>query len=50
MTETQIIEDGLKEVSELNTVLLAKKLELEAKLAEEIQTKDGNRSANSLFL
>jgi hypothetical protein len=35
MTETQILEDELKEVRELNSVLLAQKQELEAKLAKE---------------
>jgi hypothetical protein len=35
MTETQILEDELKEVSELNSVLLAQKQELEAKPAKE---------------
>jgi uncharacterized small protein (DUF1192 family) len=49
MTETEILEDELKEVSELNSVLLAQKQKLEAKLAEESHTKDGNHSANSLF-
>jgi hypothetical protein len=34
MTETQILEDDLKEVNELNLFLLAPKHELEAKLAE----------------
>jgi hypothetical protein len=35
MTNTQILEDELKEVGEFNSVLLAQKQELEAKLAEE---------------
>jgi hypothetical protein len=35
MTKTQILEDELKEVGEFNSVLLAQKQELEAKLAEE---------------
>jgi hypothetical protein len=35
MTKMQILEDELKEVSELNSVLLAEKQELEAKLAIE---------------
>jgi hypothetical protein len=35
MTKTQILEDKLKEVGEFNSVLLAQKQELEAKLAEE---------------
>jgi hypothetical protein len=34
MTETQILEDDLKEVNELNLFLLAQKHELEAQLAE----------------
>jgi hypothetical protein len=49
MMETQILEDELKAVNGLNLVLLAQKQELEAKLAEESQTKDGNYSTNSLF-
>jgi hypothetical protein len=35
MTETQVLEDELKEVSKLNSILLAQKQELEAKLAKE---------------
>jgi 7,8-dihydro-6-hydroxymethylpterin-pyrophosphokinase len=35
MTETHILEDELKEVSELNLILLAEKQELETKLAKE---------------
>jgi hypothetical protein len=35
MTETQILEDELKEIGELNSVLLAQKQELKAKLTEE---------------
>jgi hypothetical protein len=42
MTETQILEDELKEAGELNLVHLNEKQELEAKLAEESQGKDGN--------
>jgi hypothetical protein len=49
MTETQILEDELKELSELNSVLLAKKQELEVKLAKESQAKDGNHFTNSSF-
>jgi uncharacterized small protein (DUF1192 family) len=49
MTETQILEDELKEVSKLNSVLLAQKQELEAKMAEESQSKEGKHSTNSLF-
>jgi hypothetical protein len=46
LMETQILEDELKEVSELNSLLLAEKQELEAKLASESQAKDGEYSAN----
>jgi hypothetical protein len=49
MTETQILEDELKEVGELNSVLLAEKQEIEAKLAKESQAKDGNHFIGSLF-
>jgi hypothetical protein len=49
MTETQILEDELKEVCELNSVLLNEKQELEAKLAEESRAKDGNHFPDSLF-
>jgi hypothetical protein len=38
MTETQILEDELKEVGELNSVLFEKQ-ELEAKVAEESRAK-----------
>jgi hypothetical protein len=41
MQETQTFEDELKEVSELNSVLFAQNQELEAKLVEESQVKDG---------
>jgi hypothetical protein len=41
MMETQILEDELKEVSKLNSILLAEKQELETKLAKESQAKDG---------
>jgi hypothetical protein len=40
----------LKEVGKLNSVLLTEKQELEAKLAEESQVKDGNHFTDSLFL
>jgi hypothetical protein len=50
MTETQILEDELKEVGEPNLVLLAQKKELEAKLDEESRAKDGNHFIDSLFL
>jgi hypothetical protein len=49
MTENQILEDELKEVGKLNSVLLAEKQEIEAKLAEESQAKDGNHFTDSLF-
>jgi hypothetical protein len=49
MTKTQILENELKEVGKLNSVLLTEKQELEAKLAEESQAKDGNHFTNSLF-
>jgi folate-dependent phosphoribosylglycinamide formyltransferase PurN len=49
MTETQVLEDELKEVSKLNLVLFAQQQELEAKLVEESLVKDGNYSTNSLF-
>jgi hypothetical protein len=49
MTETQILEDELKEVGQLNSVLLARKQELESKLAKESQAKDGNHFTDSLF-
>jgi hypothetical protein len=35
MIETHILEDQLKDVSDLNSILLAEKQELEAKLAKE---------------
>jgi hypothetical protein len=41
MAETQSFKDKLKEVSELNSVLLAPNQELEIQLAEESQAKDG---------
>jgi hypothetical protein len=49
MMETQILEDKLKDVGELNSVLLTEKQELEAKLAEERRAKDGNHFLDSLF-
>jgi hypothetical protein len=49
MTKTQILEDEMKEVAELNIVLLNKKQELEAKLAEETRSEDGNHFPDSLF-
>jgi hypothetical protein len=47
MTETQVLEDELKEVSNLILVLLAQRQEHEAKLVEESHAKDGNHSINS---
>jgi hypothetical protein len=41
MQEAQAFKDKLKEVGELNSVLYAWNQELEDKLAEESQTKDG---------
>jgi hypothetical protein len=49
MTEIQILEDELKEVGELNSVLLDEKQELEAKRVEESQAKDGNHFPDSFF-
>jgi hypothetical protein len=49
MMETQILKDELKEVGELNSVLLNEKQELEAKLAEESWAKDHNHFPDSLF-
>jgi hypothetical protein len=50
MMETQILEDELKEVSELNSILLVEKQELETKLAKESQAKDGEHPINFLSL
>jgi hypothetical protein len=47
MAETQILEDELKEVGELNSILLKEKLELEDKLVEESWAKDGNHFPDS---
>jgi hypothetical protein len=41
MQEAQAFEDKLKEVGELNSILYAENQELETKLAEEGQLKDG---------
>jgi hypothetical protein len=49
MTETQILEDELKEVGELNSVVLNEKQELKANLADESRAKDGNHFPDSLF-
>jgi hypothetical protein len=50
MTETHLFEDELKEVSQLNLVILAQKLELEAKLVKGNQATNGKNSTDSLFL
>jgi hypothetical protein len=50
MMENQILEDELKEVSELHSPLLAEKQELEAKLANESQAKDSEYLINFLSL
>jgi hypothetical protein len=49
MMETQVLEDELNKVSKLNSVLLAQKQELEAKLAKESQAKDGNNTTTIYF-
>jgi hypothetical protein len=49
LSETQLFEDELKEVSQLNTVLLAHNQELEARLAEESKEKTGKCFTNFLF-
>jgi hypothetical protein len=46
MMETQIFEDELKEVSDLNSLLLDEKQDLEVKLAKESQAKDSEYSIN----
>jgi hypothetical protein len=50
MTKTWILEDELKEVSELNLILLTEKQELEAKLTKESQSKDGKHPIDFLPL
>jgi hypothetical protein len=50
MTETQVLEDELKEVGELNSILLAQKQELEAELDKESHANIGKYSTDSLFL
>jgi hypothetical protein len=50
MMETQILEDDLKEVSELNSILFAEKQELETKWAKESQAKDGEHPINFFYL
>jgi hypothetical protein len=42
MMETQLFEDELKEVSQLNSFLFTWNQELKAQLAEESQAKNGN--------
>jgi hypothetical protein len=42
MQETQTFEDEIKAMIELNSILLAQNEELETKLANEIQSKEGN--------
>jgi hypothetical protein len=42
MQETQTFEDELKAMIELNSILIAWNEELETKLADEIQSKEGN--------
>jgi hypothetical protein len=42
MQETQTFEDELKAMTELNLILLVRNEELETKLANEIQSKEGN--------
>jgi hypothetical protein len=49
LSETQLFEDELKEVSQLNIVLLAHNQELEARLAEESKEKTGKCFTNFLF-
>jgi hypothetical protein len=49
MTETQLFEDELKDMSQLNTILLARSQELEAQLTEESQAKNGKHSTDSGF-
>jgi hypothetical protein len=50
MTETQILEDELKDVGQLNSFLLKEKQELEAELAEESRAKHRNHFPNSFSL
>jgi hypothetical protein len=49
LAETQTFEDELKELSELNEVLLDHNKELEAQLVEEIQAKNGSYSLHPFF-
>jgi hypothetical protein len=47
--ETQAFKDELKEVSEINSVLFDRNQELEAKLTEESQAKDGKTTLSFYF-
>jgi hypothetical protein len=47
MTGAHVLDDELKEVSKLNSVLLVQIQEHEAKVVKESQAKDGNHSINS---
>jgi hypothetical protein len=49
MMKTQLFEDDLKEVSQLHSILLAQKQELDTRLAEESQAKDGKHFINSFL-
>jgi hypothetical protein len=53
MMETRILEDELKEVSELKSILVDEKQELETKLAKESHAKNGEHPIDfflSLYL
>jgi hypothetical protein len=47
MTGAHVLDDELKEVSKLNSVLLVQIQEHEANVVKESQAKDGNHSINS---
>jgi hypothetical protein len=49
MQETQTFEDELKAMIELNSILIAWNEELETKLADEIQSKEGNFLLSSIL-
>jgi hypothetical protein len=49
LPKTQLFEDELKKVSQLNTVLLARNQELEARLTEESHSKTGKHSTDFLL-
>jgi hypothetical protein len=49
LIETQLFEDELKEVSQLNIVLLPCNQELEARMAKESQAKTGKRLSDFFF-